>query len=306
MTANVEFRKLEQKIQRTSDVDEKAEIIRQLLDIFPSYPGLSSKKQKYKRMLDTLERKKEFSKVNGGAEEPYALPRYKLRDFIIGPPNTGKSTLLNQLTGSTARVADYPFTTYKPEIGMMRHNNVSIQLVELPAMFDGDYDSNKRKYELLRNGSGLAIVVGDIQGLEMTIDELDKADIQLESPQSQFGNPRSKQRKPAFIVHRDMDYFDIGLPFISANSTEEIKAMFYLCLGVIAVYPYINGKRGEEPFILDASSPTVAEFAGKITEDYQRRFAGAKVWGKSVRFDGQMVGLDHVLAEGDNVYLVKR
>jgi 50S ribosomal subunit-associated GTPase HflX len=53
---------------------------------------------------------------------------------LIGPPNAGKSALHTRLTGSAAHVAPYPFTTQYPEPGMMAHEDVHFQLVDLPAV----------------------------------------------------------------------------------------------------------------------------------------------------------------------------
>ena len=53
---------------------------------------------------------------------------------LIGPPNASKSSLHARLTGSAAQAAPYPFTTQHPEPGMMPHENISLQLVDLPAI----------------------------------------------------------------------------------------------------------------------------------------------------------------------------
>ena len=56
----------------------------------------------------------------------------------MGLTNSGKSTLLNKLTGAKTMVADYPYTTTKPTVGMMVFEDVQIQLVEIPSTFDPD------------------------------------------------------------------------------------------------------------------------------------------------------------------------
>jgi len=52
----------------------------------------------------------------------------------LGPPNAGKSSLHARLTGSGAQVAPYPFTTQFPQPGMMHHEGIHFQLVDLPAI----------------------------------------------------------------------------------------------------------------------------------------------------------------------------
>src|SRR5207247_9320843 len=73
----------------------------------------------------------------GGARGGPALvihPEGAAQIALIGPPNVGKSSLHARLTGSGATVAPYPFTTQYPEPGMMPHDNIAFQLVDLPAV----------------------------------------------------------------------------------------------------------------------------------------------------------------------------
>ena len=52
---------------------------------------------------------------------------------LIGLPNAGKSSLLNELTNSNVKVADYPFTTLEPNLGVMG----SIILADIPGLIEG-------------------------------------------------------------------------------------------------------------------------------------------------------------------------
>jgi GTP-binding protein len=56
---------------------------------------------------------------------------------IIGLPNTGKSTLLREITNARPKIADYLFTTNEPVIGMLEHNWASHKVVELPGLING-------------------------------------------------------------------------------------------------------------------------------------------------------------------------
>src|SRR5262249_59640585 len=51
---------------------------------------------------------------------------------LLGPPNTGKSSLHTRLTGSHAVVGPYPFATKLPLPGMLSYEDVHLQLVDLP------------------------------------------------------------------------------------------------------------------------------------------------------------------------------
>jgi GTP-binding protein len=56
---------------------------------------------------------------------------------IIGLPNAGKSTLLSRLTNATPEVGDYPFTTLTPTLGVMRDNDESMVLADIPGIIEG-------------------------------------------------------------------------------------------------------------------------------------------------------------------------
>lgn len=55
---------------------------------------------------------------------------------IAGYPNTGKTTLLKALTGSTPRIAPYPFTTQKLMIGYTELENQTVQFIDTPGLLD--------------------------------------------------------------------------------------------------------------------------------------------------------------------------
>jgi Predicted GTPase len=57
---------------------------------------------------------------------------------------------------------------------------------------------------------------------------------------------------------------------------------------------------GDEPMILEKGD-TVRDFCKKIHRDFEERFKYARIWGKSTRYNGQFIGLEHVLKDGDRI-----
>ncbi|HAV42757.1 TPA: GTPase ObgE [bacterium] len=73
------------------------------------------------------------------------LLRFKLVADIglVGYPNTGKSTLLAQLTFAKPKIADYPFTTLNPNLGIMQTDEFSsYTLIDLPAIIEGAHQGH--------------------------------------------------------------------------------------------------------------------------------------------------------------------
>ncbi|TRO47268.1 TGS domain-containing protein [Candidatus Bathyarchaeota archaeon] len=72
-------------------------------------------------------------------------------------------------------------------------------------------------------------------------------------------------------------------------------------LGIIRVYTKQPGKPASEEPIVDRVGLTVGGLAKIIHSDFYKRFRYAKLWGPSAKFDGERVGLDRLLSDGDTV-----
>ena len=59
---------------------------------------------------------------------------------IIGMPNSGKSSLLSVLTSATPKIANYPFTTINPNLGVTIYNNKEITLADIPGLIEGAHE----------------------------------------------------------------------------------------------------------------------------------------------------------------------
>lgn len=59
---------------------------------------------------------------------------------LVGKPNAGKSTFLNAVTNARAKVGDYPFTTIKPQLGVVYHHQSEFVLADIPGLIEGASD----------------------------------------------------------------------------------------------------------------------------------------------------------------------
>ena len=75
-------------------------------------------------------------------EEKYVWLRLKLLADVglLGLPNAGKSTFINQISNTKAKVGDYPFTTLRPQLGVVRHKEREFVLADIPGLIAGAAD----------------------------------------------------------------------------------------------------------------------------------------------------------------------
>ena len=59
---------------------------------------------------------------------------------IVGMPNCGKSSLLSVLTGAKPKIADYPFTTINPNLGVANYDDKEVILADIPGLIEGAHE----------------------------------------------------------------------------------------------------------------------------------------------------------------------
>jgi len=133
MPANLtpDFKAAEDKLRAARTAKEKLDALQEMLRTIPKHKGTDHMQADIKRRIAQV--KKEGDKKNVKAVHSlFVKPEGIGQVFLVGPPNSGKSSLLDRLTNAKPEVAAFPFTTTMYLPGMMRYENVWIQLVDMP------------------------------------------------------------------------------------------------------------------------------------------------------------------------------
>jgi len=94
---------------------------------------------RFKSSINRAPRKKTFG--NKGESFWIWLQLKVIADIgIIGMPNSGKSSLLSVLTSAKPKIANYPFTTINPNLGVALYNNKEITLADIPGLIEGAHE----------------------------------------------------------------------------------------------------------------------------------------------------------------------
>ena len=85
------------------------------------------------------------------------------------------------------------------------------------------------------------------------------------------------------------------------DDVEDIKQKIWSRLGKIYVFTKQPGKKKDFPPVALEKGSNIEILALKVHKDFVKKFRFARIWGPSAKFDGQQVGLNHVLQEEDIV-----
>ncbi|MGH7318922.1 MAG: TGS domain-containing protein [Candidatus Rokuibacteriota bacterium] len=340
MPANLtpEYRAAEAAFRKARDPRERLESLREMLRVIPKHKGTDHLQGDIKRRIKELSEELERPRKGGahGAPALVIRPEGAAQVALIGPPNAGKSSLHARLTGSGAVVAPYPFTTQYPEPGMMRHENVTFQLVDLPAV-SPEHPVPWLASTLQTADAGLLVVdLGDpacverIEAVHAVLRERrvmltarwaaagewaggaaggDEGDpFALRLPALLLANRAdrladSDAELRAFLELTGLRYPALAVSAITGRGLGEIGPWLFSHLGIVRVYTKAPGRAPERhrPFTLRRGQ-TVADVARLVHKDLARTLKYARVWGRS-GFDGQQVGREHPMADEDVVEL---
>ncbi|MHA1995266.1 MAG: GTPase [Candidatus Hodarchaeales archaeon] len=248
--------------------------------------------------------------------DPFLIPRSgDGRVVLFGLSNVGKSTLMNAITNTNVKTGSYLHTTREALAGTLEFQGVKIQIIDLPGFLDfkEDWNISKQIVRVARTSDSILLVIDLSMDIErqyqFLITQLVNSKLLESENDSVVYNlgiiatkgdlPNSKQNYEILRAKTQIPILPIAIN--NSESLNKLKKHIYDLLEVIRVYTKPPRKEPvKTPFII-ASGSTVYDLASKIHNDLVKYFRYAKIWGSSVEFPGQRVGLDHHLTDEDIV-----
>lgn len=286
---------------------ERIREVRALLSELPDYrngPYADLRKSLMEEIDDTRVRSKAVHRDSIAVRREGAA-----QIALVGPPNVGKSSLLQALSEIQIKTGDYPFTTLRPVPALTRIGGVLVQLVEIPGLLAGaadDRGGGRPLLGVLRSADAIVYCLSarsDPAELQTVLAEITAAGID----------------KPAFVAATRADEAADGdvarlrealpelevLPVsvLDEGSLGHLRERIWQLTGLIRVYLRNNGTVDEEPVALTPPA-TVVDVADTVHHELAESFEGARIWGPSARFNGQRVGRDQVVQDGDIVEII--
>ncbi|MBL7211394.1 MAG: TGS domain-containing protein [Desulfobacteraceae bacterium] len=312
----------ERRFREAKTPAEKVEALEEMLTIMPKHKGTDKLRADVRRKISKFKVQSQQKKGASRKETGYSIDKEGAAQVaMVGPPNSGKSSLLVKLSNATPEVAQFPHSTWKPTPGMTSYENIQFQLLDTPPITNEYMDPWMG--DLIRRCDIIAVVIdiqnGPLKQFEETVSILQG--LRIFPPG--FSVPEGLEKAPfvkkmMVVVNKvdggeeEEDYeiflalWESELPCIDISTKMErnlarFVEMIYEISGIMRVFTKAPGKKPDfnSPFVLPKES-TLENLATKIHKDFVKNLKFARKWGGSV-FDGQMIQRDHILQDGDVV-----
>jgi small GTP-binding protein len=228
---------------------------------------------------------------------------------LVGPPNVGKSSLLQALSEIQIKTGDYPFTTLRPVPALTLIGGVLVQLVEIPGLIEGaseDRGGGRALLGVLRSVDAIVYCArADGDPLELEVVRAEIVASGIEKP-AVLAATRADEADAAMLARLADAFPDLAVVPVSVldeASLDAFRAAVWSLTGLLRVQLRKDGSTDPRPLALDPGS-SVADVADWVHHDLGATFSGARVWGPSAHFDGQRVGRDHEVRDGDVVEIL--
>lgn len=163
-----------------------------------------------------------FEEGEPGQERNLVLELKVLADVgLVGFPNAGKSSLLSRVSAARPKIANYPFTTLSPNLGMVEAGDNQFVLADIPGLIEGAHAGKGAGHEFLRHVERTRVLIHVLDGAG-TEGRDPLADFAIIHAELELHDPRLVAR-PIVVAFNKMDLPDAvaNLPRVQAALAEQ-------------------------------------------------------------------------------------
>jgi len=293
INASPHFEKAQRDYLNAQTTEQKIIYLKKMMALAPKHKGAENLNAQLRRRLARLKYTRE-KEIKSGKSTFKGIKKEDMQAVIVGLTNTGKSTLISELTNAKPKISNVQFSTTKPVVGMMLYQGANIQIIENPPIESEYYDKG-----LTNTADTLILLVKKIEEINEIKKRLEKAKGKQIIVFNKI-NPKKEIRKISATLSSKRYNFVI-ISTETKEGFEELKEKIFESFDKIRVYTKEPKKeKSPRPIILEPGS-TVEDVAEKILKGFSKKVKETKIWGPSSKFSGQKVGLKHKLKDKDIV-----
>ena len=296
MTTNVsfEYSQAQKEFLLAITDEEKLIALQKMISYMPAHKGGESLRADLKLRLKKLKEKMIEKKKRGKGKK--GIAKEDLQASLIGLTNSGKSSILANLTNAKPKISSSLYTTLSPLVGTMFYQGLYIQLVDLPAINHESFDQS-----IANTTDLLLVVITNPKEIEKILPFLENSTKNrlIILNKSDLLSADEKRKFQAFLQSKKYNF--IIYSALTRENEPALKEKIISGFKICRVYTKSpNQKQVDDRPVLLPPNSTIADLAKKIRIP-PSSIKQARVSGPSSKFPNQAVGLSHVLKDKDIV-----
>lgn len=297
INAHPEYIAAEKEFFLAENEEEKLKALEKMISLAPKHKGAENLraqlKLRYKKLKEKIEAEK---KSKRSSKSVVGIKKEDLQAVVVGKTGTGKSSLLSLLTNARPEIADYPFTTKNPVIGIMNHNSVGIQLIEIPTIESEYYNKG-----IVYTADTIILLVTEISQIQEIEKKLEKSPGERIVVFNKIDLLSENEKRKVSSTLQSKKYNFELISTKTGEGIEKLKEKIFQSFKKLRIYTKEPGKeKSDKPIIMPPES-SVKDVAEKILKGFSEKVKETKIWGPSSKYPGQIVSLNHKVKDMDVV-----